>query len=72
MKNVPKILYKNTNLEVGVKITLKELGLDKKKKLSDAELKSVYAKMMPGAPDIKLESLVAEANEAEVGQLPGK
>merc|ERR1739847_69549 len=51
--------------------TLKELGLDKKKKLSDAELKAVYAKMMPGAPDVKLESLVAEANE-EQAQLPGK
>merc|ERR1711863_81954 len=56
------------DLQVGVKMiedpdklyedTLKELGLDKKKKLSDAELKAVYAKMMPGAPDVKLESLV--------------
>jgi len=69
------------DLQVGVKMiedpdklyedTLKELGLDKKKKLSDAELKAVYAKMMPGAPDVKLESLVAEANE-EQAQLPGK
>ena len=70
------------DLQVGVRMledpdklyedTLKEMGLDKNKKLSDAELKAVYAKMMPGAPEIKLDSLVAEAAEVGQNQIPGK